>query len=129
MPVTLSCFDMDDVADGDIALFGFGRDFTAVMTRIWSQSCTCHPVVAPIRKLTTLQRKFSDCPSPMTACRVRLTSPPVQPAIGVAVSIGFSCSWLILSTRMTLSFLARPELHLSNRERQEAVDILSFGVG
>src|SRR4029434_8972295 len=72
-----------------------------VTTKIWSQSWVCHPVVAPSRKFTTLQRKLSDCPSPMIACRVRLTAPPFHPAMGVALSMGFSGKSLIFSTRMS----------------------------
>ena len=36
MPMTLSGFDMDDIANRDLALFGFrcGKTFPAVTTRI-----------------------------------------------------------------------------------------------
>ncbi len=96
VPVTLTGFDMNDITDSNFSLPLFARcDALA--------GCDHENLIA----IVYMPPGRRAGPSPMIACRVRLTGPPVHPAIGVAVSIACSGNSLIFSMRILASVWVR----------------------
>ena len=149
VPMALAGFNMHDITHGDFALFSLRRRETFARRDDENLIAVVHMPAGSRTdaEVDHVAAEISDCPSPITACRVRLTAPPVQPAIGVAVSMGVSFSSLILSTRIVdllswpsmipnsrrgvlhTPFFAPPQLHLSRQRGQghSGVVVIAFG--
>ena len=116
MPVALARLDMHHVADGDLALFALRRG-EAFAGRDDENLIAVMDMPAGGRadaKIDHVAAKVVRLPLADDAWRVRLTAPPVQPAIGVAVSIGVSLRSLILSTRIIDLLRTRNDLSAKN---------------